>query len=120
MLLKKHVGVLHLLNVYHVKVLDLAFESAINIEKWSDALEFGLRLVPGLRKYNGQFSPLLAVLLMKLGKLLLFLDRFKDAKRYLLDAYKIMQFTHGMVAINRSQIKDLLGQADCGLMEINS
>lgn len=116
MILQKHVGLLHPLNVHHIKLLDLAFESAINISKWSLAVEFGLRVLPGLRKYNGPLSPLVAVMHMKLGKLLLVLDRFAEAKAQLLEAVKVMQFTHGPVAIYLSQIRPLIMQAEMGAM----
>lgn len=42
-------GVLHSLNVWHVKTLDSAFESAITMQKWSDALDYGINLLPGYR-----------------------------------------------------------------------
>lgn len=95
MLLGKHKGLLHPLNAHHIKVLDLAFESAIDVEKWSEAVEFGLRLVPGMRLYNGECSPLLAVVQMKLGKLLLLFDRCAEAREQLQSAADIMQYTHG-------------------------
>lgn len=47
--LRRQEGILHPLNVYHLKTLDLAFESAITLEKWEDALDYGLRLLPGFR-----------------------------------------------------------------------
>lgn len=49
MLIKKQMGVLHKLNVYRLKTLDLAFESAIDVGKWEDALRFGIDLIPGFR-----------------------------------------------------------------------
>lgn len=48
-MLAKQRGCLHSLNVWHVKTLDLAFESAINVGKFDEALEFGNELVPGFR-----------------------------------------------------------------------
>lgn len=46
-MLEKQRGCLHALNVWHVKTLDLAFESDINVGKFDEALEFGNELVPG-------------------------------------------------------------------------
>lgn len=46
-MLTKQRGILHPLNVLHVKTLDLAFESAINVGKFDEALAFGNELVPG-------------------------------------------------------------------------
>jgi len=40
---------LHKLNLWHVKTLDAAFESAINLGKWEEALDFGRKLIPGFK-----------------------------------------------------------------------
>lgn len=37
------------MNVFYLKTLDLAFESAIDVEKWDEALEYGCQLIPGFR-----------------------------------------------------------------------
>lgn len=37
------------MNVWFLKTLDLAFESAIDVEKWDEALEYGIELLPGFR-----------------------------------------------------------------------
>lgn len=47
--LAKQKGFLHPLNVWHLKTLDAAFEAAIDVAKWAEALEFGMELVPGFR-----------------------------------------------------------------------
>lgn len=47
--MNKQRGVLHQMNILFLKTLDLAFESAIDVEKWDEALEYGLELVPGFR-----------------------------------------------------------------------
>lgn len=48
-LIRKQIGVLHKLNVFRLKTLDLAFESAIDVGKWDEALEYGVDLIPGFR-----------------------------------------------------------------------
>jgi len=45
--LKKQQGLFHPLDLLHVKVLDLAFESSIELGQWEQALEFGQELVLG-------------------------------------------------------------------------
>lgn len=42
-------NVLHRMNVWFLKTLDLAFESAIEVERWDEALEYGIELLPGFR-----------------------------------------------------------------------
>lgn len=46
-LVGKQRGILHQMNVLRLKTLDLAFESAIDVEKWDEALEYGTELIPG-------------------------------------------------------------------------
>ena len=48
-LLRRQSGVLHRFNVCHLKVLDLAFESAIDVGKWDEAVDYGNQLIPGFR-----------------------------------------------------------------------
>lgn len=45
----KQRGILHRFNVSFLKTLDLAFESAIDVAKWDEALEYGHELLPGFR-----------------------------------------------------------------------
>jgi SET and MYND domain-containing protein len=45
--LKKQQGLFHPLDLLHVKVLDLAFESSIEMAQWEQALEFGQELLLG-------------------------------------------------------------------------
>lgn len=45
--LKRQEHVLHPLNLLRVKTLDMAFESAITLEKFEEAAEFGKLLLPG-------------------------------------------------------------------------
>lgn len=117
-ILEKQAGVLHPLNVFHVKVLDLAFEAAIQVQKWHDARRYAVQLLPGLRKYNGPFSPLLALLHMKLGKLLLFIDELELAQIHLKKAKEIMLFTHGGVNMSKTPLPSLLIEADIAINQM--
>lgn len=47
--LKKQEGVLYKYNIQHVKILDLAFESSIDLGQWDDARLFGTELIEGYR-----------------------------------------------------------------------
>lgn len=51
MCLEKQNGIFHPDNINHVKILDLAFESAIQMEQWKDSLKYGILLIDGYR-YN--------------------------------------------------------------------
>lgn len=91
----KQTGVLHPLNVWHVKTLDAAFEAAIDVGKWTEALDYGQRLLPGFRKYHGAWNPLLGLLHMKLGKIQLYEQHAKEALHHLEEALRILTVTHG-------------------------
>ncbi|XP_031626334.1 histone-lysine N-methyltransferase SMYD3 [Contarinia nasturtii] len=94
-LVAKQRGVLHKMNVLFLKTLDLAFESAIGVEKWDEALEYGMELLPGFRKYNGDFNPLVGLLHMKVGKIQLFKNYPRDALHNLNKASDILKITYG-------------------------
>ncbi|EDV45639.1 histone-lysine N-methyltransferase SMYD3 [Drosophila erecta] len=93
--LDKQTGVFHPLNVWYVKTLDAAFEAAIEVGKWSDALDYGQRLLPGFRKYHGPWNPLLGLVHMKLGKIQLYTGQCKEALHHLEEAQRILTVTHG-------------------------
>lgn len=121
MLLHKQTNVLHQMNIYRLKTLDLAFESAIDVGKWDEALRYGNDLIPGFRyvlrhanakrkriftgilrtmhsfcrKYNGESNPLLGLLHMKVGKIQLFNGDSKEALHNLNKASDILKVTHG-------------------------
>lgn len=94
-LLKQQHNVLHPLNVWHVKTLDHAFDSAINVGKWEDAIDYGNDLLPGFTKYCGKLNPLLGLIYMKLGKILLHRNQQKEALHNLNKACDIIKITHG-------------------------
>lgn len=110
--LNKQESLLHPLNVWHVKTLDAAFEAAIKVQKWTTALEYGLRLIPGFRKYCGDWNPLLGLLYLKCGKLLLYENRLQEAFENLIEAEKIIAVTHGKNhSLYNEQLVPLLMQA---------
>ncbi|KAG4070194.1 hypothetical protein HA402_003884 [Bradysia odoriphaga] len=94
-LLKHQHNVLHPLNVWHLKTLESAFESAINVGKWDEAIEYGNELLPGFTKYSGKLNPLVGLIHMKLGKILLHRDQRKEALHNLNKASDIIKISHG-------------------------
>lgn len=110
--LKKQENVLHYYNVLHQKTLDHAFESAINMGKWEEAVQYGLRLREDFTKYNGPFHPLCGLLLLKLGKIQLFLAQPAEALKSIHDGEKILSITHGKEHdLYKNQLVPLLCQA---------
>lgn len=47
------------------------------------------------RRYQGESNPLVGILLLKLGKLFMYLNKLDDAEEYLRGAEKILKTTHG-------------------------
>lgn len=110
--LKKQENVLHYYNVWYLKTLDQAFESAIEMEKWEDAIGYGLRLKDGFQKYNGAFHPLYGLLLLKIGKIQLYLKHVEQALKNINDSEKIIRVTHGEEHdLYKKQLMTLLCQA---------
>lgn len=95
MLLNKQENILHKNNVYHLKTLDSAFEGALEIGKYEEAVEYGIRLTGGFKKYYGDYNPLIGLLYMKIGKMLLYLDNVREANKYLTDSLAVIRVTHG-------------------------
>nr|CAI5868987.1 unnamed protein product [Callosobruchus analis] len=96
--LKKQEGLLYEYNIRHVKTLDLAFDSSIDLGKFDDATQYGLGLVNSFHKYYGKTHPLTGLLHLKLGKLLLYQERVKEAIEHLQQAKCILQVTHGITS----------------------
>lgn len=95
MCLPRQKNVLHPLSLWHVKTLDAALESALALEKWNDALEFAIQLIPGFKKFYGMWNPLLGLLYAKIAKLQLNEGFFKEAQHNLQEALKIIEVTFG-------------------------
>uniref|UniRef100_A0A182S8N9 SET domain-containing protein n=1 Tax=Anopheles maculatus TaxID=74869 RepID=A0A182S8N9_9DIPT len=93
--LKKQEHVLHRYNVHHIKTLDNAMESALNLEKWREATGYALRLLDGFRHFYSPYHPMLGLTYLKIGKLQLYECQFAEALKHLQQAAKILRVTHG-------------------------
>lgn len=47
--LEKQNGIFHPNNINRIKILDLAFESAIKSKEWKESLDYGILLTKGYR-----------------------------------------------------------------------
>lgn len=95
MCLEKQNGIFHPNNINHVKILDLAFESAIKMEQWKESLKYGILLIDGYRVYYGECHPSLGILYMKLFKLCTIVENSESAVKYLKEGMDILKVTHG-------------------------
>ncbi|XP_066146332.1 histone-lysine N-methyltransferase SMYD3 isoform X1 [Euwallacea fornicatus] len=94
--LKRQKGLLNKYHVRHMKILDLAFEAAIDLEDFDSALEYGLELVESYNKYYPIIHPLTGLLHLKLCKLLLYKDKTVDGISHLRKASDILKITHSV------------------------
>ncbi|XP_037081973.1 histone-lysine N-methyltransferase SMYD3-like [Pollicipes pollicipes] len=109
--LRRQEPLLHPLNVYRVKMLDLALEAAISTDMWERCLELGQQLEEGYRKYYGPYGALTGVFYLKLGKIALYRFRHELAARYLGLAADVLRVTHGSDhPLYGSQLAPLLHQ----------
>ncbi|XP_015512284.1 histone-lysine N-methyltransferase SMYD3 isoform X1 [Neodiprion lecontei] len=111
--LKKQEGVLHSLNLQHVRTLDAAFEAAVNLGTcWEDAEHYGTKLIPGYLLYYGAMHPLTGLLYLKLGKIQLYLGKSNRAVDTLKKAAAVLTVTHGdQHSLVREQLRPLTYQA---------
>lgn len=93
--LERATGVLHDLNLLLVKLQDAAFEASISLGHWEKASCYGISNIKGLRHYYGKNHPSLGMVLLKLGKILVYIHRCSEAVGYLSEAEKILRASHG-------------------------
>nr|CAD7429956.1 unnamed protein product [Timema monikensis] len=93
--LKKQSGIFHKQDMLRARVVDLAFESSIEMGQFPLAREYGEELVSSYRKYYGPTHPLLGLLHLKLAKLLLYLEESQEAVTHAWLAQKVLKVTHG-------------------------
>ncbi|KAL4231552.1 hypothetical protein ACF0H5_009133 [Mactra antiquata] len=87
--------VLHPMNVYNVKLLNKAFDAAVNEEEWTKACKYGEKNLDQCRYYYSKYSPHYALELFKVGKLVLYLQNLETALRYLTEAQDIIAVVYG-------------------------
>ncbi|KAK7491699.1 hypothetical protein BaRGS_00017152 [Batillaria attramentaria] len=97
-------------NVYRLRVLDRALDAAICCGLWEDALSYGVQTLQPYRKFYVEYSPNLALQLMRVGKLQLWLGHIEDARTNLSQAEKIIRVTHGSDFDLYRQLCELLHQ----------
>ncbi|XP_030755514.1 histone-lysine N-methyltransferase SMYD3 isoform X2 [Sitophilus oryzae] len=118
--LRKQEGVLYKYNLKHIKMLDLAFESSIDLEAFDIAAEYGLKLIECYHMYYPTVHPLTGLLHLKLCKLLLYQDKTKEGIVHLRKASDILKITHGNSSIlYKTEVLPLIQQCRSMLKGIN-
>ncbi|KAL3872214.1 hypothetical protein ACJMK2_040152 [Sinanodonta woodiana] len=104
------VSVLHSYNLLHVQALDRGLDVAIDLELWEQALSYGLQLIPLYIKVYPAASPQVGLLLLKVGKLELYLQRLEHALQHLQQGESIIRITHGRFHELYRQLSELISQ----------
>ncbi|ESP05000.1 hypothetical protein LOTGIDRAFT_177746 [Lottia gigantea] len=97
-------------NIYRVRLLDLAFDSCINLESWKKGLEYGLQTLAPYRKLYPTNTPNLSLQLLKVGKLQLFLEKTDKALKTLQEAGVGIKVSHGTEHNLYRTLSELLAQ----------
>ncbi|KAJ9601497.1 hypothetical protein L9F63_000336 [Diploptera punctata] len=109
--LKKQQGLFHPLDIQHVKILDLAFDSTIEMGQWELAFEYGNELIGGYLRHYRENHPLLGIHYLKLGKISLYLNKPAYALEMLKNAEKVIKITHGENhSLYKNQLMTLMHQ----------
>ncbi|XP_045117987.1 N-lysine methyltransferase SMYD2-like isoform X3 [Portunus trituberculatus] len=93
--LERATGVLHDKNLLLVKLRDGAFEASVSLGHWEKASCYGISNIEGLRHYYGKNHPSLGMVLLKLGKILVYINRCSEAVGHLSQAENILRASHG-------------------------
>eukprot|EP00057_Strongylocentrotus_purpuratus_P035523 XP_799878.3 PREDICTED: histone-lysine N-methyltransferase SMYD3 [Strongylocentrotus purpuratus] len=78
-----------------VKLRDRAFDICVDTQSWEKAAQMGQLNTDPYRYHYGPYHPSLGIHLLKMGKLLLYLERLQDAREYLTEAESVLEVTHG-------------------------
>ncbi|XP_072177068.1 histone-lysine N-methyltransferase SMYD3-like [Diadema setosum] len=92
-----------------VKLRDAALDVCIEAQLWKEAASYGLQNVESYRYHYGNHHPSLGVHLVKVGKLLLYLEQIAEAAKYLTQGMAVLEVTHGNKHPLMGTVKDLLG-----------
>ncbi|MBN3296415.1 SMYD3 methyltransferase, partial [Amia calva] len=97
-------------NIHLVKMLDSATDACVNLARWDGALHYSTRTLWAYGMYYPQFHPARAVQLVRVGKLQLYLEKFREALVTLKQAYDVMKVTHGAAHPLTCDVERMLGE----------
>lgn len=97
--------ILHPLNIHLVQLLNEATDLAIETCHLEKAITFLEMNIKGMQHYCGHNGQELGLTYFKMGKICIYLKRFKPALRYFREADKILKISHG---VNHSLLVDEL------------
>ncbi|XP_025114304.1 histone-lysine N-methyltransferase SMYD3-like isoform X2 [Pomacea canaliculata] len=97
-------------NVSHLRVLDCALDAAIRCGMWEQALSYVVVTLQPYKTLYPAMSPNTGLMLMRAGKLQLYLGHTEEASVSLREAEAILSVTHGQQSDLYQELRDLLDQ----------
>ncbi|XP_018016095.1 N-lysine methyltransferase SMYD2-A [Hyalella azteca] len=86
---------LHPFNIHRIRLLEAAYDSAIELTDAVDALKFAELNIEGIKHRVGEFGQLYGNRLLEMGKLCVRLERYKKALRHFREAERILEVCLG-------------------------
>ncbi|XP_056112125.1 histone-lysine N-methyltransferase SMYD3 [Rhinichthys klamathensis goyatoka] len=117
-LLHRYADVIPDRNIYVLRLLDLAMDACISLDRYETALEYGNRALGPYKLYFSDPHPSRAVELLRVGKLQHYLARLKEAHGSFTQAYDIMKVTHGTEHALTDEVRRKLGECQAELGEV--
>ncbi|XP_066294493.1 histone-lysine N-methyltransferase SMYD3-like [Branchiostoma lanceolatum] len=109
-LLERQQKVLHNNHLFVLKCLDKALDQAVVLRKWNRALRCALQTIEPYKVHFPAYHPSLGIQYMRIGKLLLYLEKRLAALEALQMAEHILNVTHGKDHPINKELGDLLTQ----------
>lgn len=82
-------------NLYKLRMTDMALDASIQLGRWEGAVRYGEKTLPVYRQYYPDPHPVHGVQLMRVGKLQHYLECTEDALDTFKQACRILKLTHG-------------------------
>ncbi|XP_022049275.2 histone-lysine N-methyltransferase SMYD3 [Acanthochromis polyacanthus] len=82
-------------NLYKLKITDMALDASIHLQRWEEAMRYGVKTLPVYRLYYPDPHPVHGIQLMRVGKLQHYLEHIEEALDTFKQAYEVLKLTHG-------------------------
>lgn len=106
-------------NIYMNKVLGHGMDAAIQLKMYELALTWGLMSIPAHKEYLIDNHPATGLLLMKLGKLLMYVNNIKEATALLKEALGILKYSQYEKGTVLQELIQLITQCQVELKKEN-
>eukprot|EP00057_Strongylocentrotus_purpuratus_P015560 XP_011670034.1 PREDICTED: histone-lysine N-methyltransferase SMYD3 [Strongylocentrotus purpuratus] len=91
-----------------VMLRDTAFFACIQSQSWKKAAEMGQLNIESYIYHYGRYNPNVGMYLLKIGEVLLNLDRLREARKCFKEAESVFKVTHGLQHSLMASVKKLL------------